>query len=163
MDAAPLWVTGDPKRVNQTCTEGVLRIRGVTHGGQNPGGKIRATDSELGHAVTHGGREAKSDSGRRIRATDSELGHAVTRFNNIEDPKTQALCREFCLTLCTAVLCAVGLASTCALAFLLDARNHFLKKFILKVLLKCVLTPFCVRVDLGADLSGRLRGRPRTP
>ena len=31
-------------------------------------------------------------------------------------------------------------------------------------LLKCVLTPFCASsVGLGADLGGRLRGRPRTP
>ena len=41
--------------------------------------------------------------------------------------------------------------------------REYEQKFVSKVLLKCVLTPFCVRVDLGADLSGRLRGRPRTP
>ena len=41
MDAAPLRETGDPKRVNQTCTEVLLR-------------RVRATDLELGEALTHG-------------------------------------------------------------------------------------------------------------
>ena len=30
----------------------------------------------------------------KFRATDRELGHAVNRLDNIEDPQTQASCRE---------------------------------------------------------------------
>ena len=92
MDAAPFRSTGDPKRVNQTCTEVVLggQIRAtdselreaLTHGGPNPGGKIRAMNLELGNAVTHGGQNPEGE----IRATDSELGNADTHLNNIEDP-----------------------------------------------------------------------------
>ena len=88
MDAALLRRTGNPKRVNQTCTEVVLQgVRAtdlelgdaLTHGGQNPSGKIPVTDSELGHAVTHGGKiRVGQNPGGKDQATDSKLGHAVT-------------------------------------------------------------------------------------
>ena len=59
MDAALLRETGDPKRVNQTCTEVVLR-------------GVQATDLELGEALTHG----KPNPGSQIPAGDLELGEA---------------------------------------------------------------------------------------
>ena len=57
MDAAPLRERGDPKRVNQTCTEVLLR-------------RVRATDLELGEALTHGDQNpggGGGKSGLRIR------------------------------------------------------------------------------------------------
>ena len=91
--------TGDTKRVNQTCTEVVLRgvqatdyhspTRGqiratdfelgkpLTHRGQNPGGKLRATDLELGNPNTGG-----QNLGGKIWATDLGFGKAVTDLNN---------------------------------------------------------------------------------
>ena len=65
MDAAPVRETGDPKRVNQTCTEVVLR-------------GVRATDLELGEAPTHGDKKkGGANPGGKIWATDLELGKAV--------------------------------------------------------------------------------------
>ena len=72
--------TGGHKSVNQTCTEVVLLVvratdlelgEALTHGRQNPeraksGGKIRATDFRLGKPLTHGGA---------TRILDSETSH----------------------------------------------------------------------------------------
>ena len=61
--------TGDPKWVNQTCTEVVLRGAGR---GANPGGRIPAMDSELGNAITHGCADSeRPNRGSHIPATDS--------------------------------------------------------------------------------------------
>ena len=52
----------------------------------NPGGKIRATDFG-----TRKSKHRRAKSGGKIWATDLELGNPNTHLNNIENPQTQAL------------------------------------------------------------------------
>ena len=75
--------TGVSKRVNQTCTEVVLpEVRAtdlelgeaLTHEWQNPGSKIRAPDFGLGKPLTH----RVQNPGGKIPATDFGLGKPLT-------------------------------------------------------------------------------------
>ena len=77
--------TGDPKRVNQTCTEVYPRGSGQ-----------RIWNSEK-HSPTGGKMRGAKSGGGKIRATDLEVGKPVTHLDNIEDPQTQALSWESCL------------------------------------------------------------------
>ena len=66
--------------------EPLTRGGGAKSGGQNPGYGFLG----LGKPLTHW--EAKS--GGKMPATDLELGKPLNRLNGKEDPQTQALFRE---------------------------------------------------------------------
>ena len=114
----PFMGTGDPKRLNHTCTEVVLRGSGQhTDGRPNLGGQIPATFGTRSRSHQRRAKFGESSlgakSGQRIRnlvtqsptgpnpggqirgATGSQIrATAVTHVKKREDPQTQALFQE---------------------------------------------------------------------
>ena len=106
---APKLCLGGPDygfglRKNHSPTRG--KFREANPRGQNPGGKIRTTDFDIGKSLNHDGQnpgikirttiwnsEIQTSTGDKIRedkfrATDLELGNPNTLINNFEIPET---------------------------------------------------------------------------